>query len=486
MAKQHIQDFSMFEASLRNNPGVPGAVNRNEPSYLTHAEQTAMEELRRRGIGRNAGPEMMRLIDQAMRLQDGHETALEELAERIIRNQYGDILDNVELNLTIVPMGQVMEQTPRSEDVLTRPPSKEEQEEKLERMPQPPPQQGQGQPQQRELTDAQIALEVHKRKMINNIIQGEGKNTHRLIHSPEVREELDNIEPGLFDVYDQILKSAEFLDWTMPAEAKLHMMENMPEGHGGFVSVDWKQAPDQEDFKGRSAEDILKDLEEGDSIEDHSEEIGDIFNAGQVPVINAIGVDFPMLIHETVKGIYELIASAVIPEDPHTAETVMMNTDTLADEIEDLRYGPFIAGDLRDFINENPVSDQYSNLREHVFGMMIQLDAEEFLELVKGILLKTPVARRKVDDMISEIAATLRDQQLEIGFGGSEDEYKEEDSDVAEPEAPKKKQAEPVANDEEKEIDYSKMRKADLQKLLDDALDAGDYELAGKIGKHIK
>jgi len=91
-----------------------------------------------------------------------------------------------------------------------------------------------------------------------------------------------------------------------------------------------------------------------------------------VPVIKARGIDFPMLLHETVKGIYELIASVSQPgldaseEEIKKAQTVKLNVSSFMDEAEDFRTGPEIASDFRDFINENPDSSYSPNIRAFV------------------------------------------------------------------------------------------------------------------------
>ena len=77
------------------------------------------------------------------------------------------------------------------------------------------------------------------------------------------------------------------------------------------------------------AKKILKNLEEDDAdIDNEDEDIQELLSSGN-PIIKSRGVDFPMLLHETVKGIYELIAAAGIPEDKRTAGLVMSNTSTM-------------------------------------------------------------------------------------------------------------------------------------------------------------
>jgi hypothetical protein len=466
-----------FKANLKSNPAIPGVVSSNDGDYLRNVERRAHAELENRNINQRTGLQIGRFIQQAQHLQEGNENRIQALAERVIRQFYGNILDGVELNLRLVPFGTVFDETPRNVDVVFQTPPIAEQEELAEEAKREQEQRIQNQPQHQNtqptmqrVTDEDIAFEVHKRKLINNIIQGEGKNTHRLIHAPEVREELDNINPQLFETYDNVLKIAEFFDWTIPTQQKLEMMEEMPQGHGGFVSVDWKQ-PDGFDMN-------------NDDDEEGGGDIGEFQENQKIPVINAIGVDFCMLIHETVKGVYELIASAAIHPDAEIAKTVLLNTDTLADEIEDLRYGPFIAGDIRDFINQNNATNDYENIREHLFGKIIQLPSSEFLSLIKEILLKTPTARLTIDEMITDIVSELRQHDLDIRF--SNEDYNTSDDDNVMDSPRENIKNDVVEDDVIEEIDYSNMSKDDLQAILDHSLDEGDFETVSKIAPFLK
>lgn len=510
------------KADLKSNPGIPGIVNRQEPNYLQNVQRLAQAELQRRNINQRALERIGQLISDAQRAQAGHEELLQRLAEQIIRSNYGSILDGVGLNLKLVPFGAVTGNTPRFNDVLAEPPTVEQQQQKAEmaqqnqdRRVQNQPVHMNQQPTQTLLDDESLILEVHKRKIINNIIQGEGKNTHRLIHMEEVRNELNTINPTLFSAYDEVLKIAEFLDWIIPMEEKLYMMKNMTEGFGGFNTVDWyrpgQQGPDRPQVNERQnpfaqpqnpfqrPNNPFQEPPHPQNpfqnpgtpvqgrLQNDNIDFGDIDpnRTGKDPVITAVGVDFPMLIHETVKGIYELIGSGAIPTDAFIAETVMMNTDTLQDEIEDLRYGPFIAADFRNFVNINPLSNHIPNLREHVFGKIIQLQANEFLALIKSILLQTPQARTYIDGLCEEIAAEVRQQERDINFGAgnytdvvSETEEDENVLTETEPEA--------ILQPQEDEVDFSKMSTKDLAKMMDKALDEGDFDLVAKIREHLK
>ena len=89
------------------------------------------------------------------------------------------------------------------------------------------------------------------------------------------------------------------------------------------------------------------------------------------PVITAIGRDFPMLLHEAVKGLYNTLAMGGIPEDRDVATIALKKGYARHEEPEEWKYGPSIAGDIRDFINENELVDSYPNVREQVWKYMV-------------------------------------------------------------------------------------------------------------------
>jgi hypothetical protein len=152
-----------------------------------------------------------------------------------------------------------------------------------------------------------------------------------------------------------------------------------------------------------------------------------------------------------------------------------MNTDTLADEIEDLRYGPEIAADLRDFINEFPETADIPNLREHVFGKMMAMEAKDFLELMYMILIEDPKAKPVVQEFVDEISEEIN--RYELGQAGIDND---DDYEPGEEYGRASTQAEP------EEIDYSELSRREIEKLIDKALDAKDYDTVRDLSKYIK
>lgn len=471
-----IKKYQRFleEVTIKGNQGIPGEdKDKNDPKYLSDVERRARNRMGDRGrplpegnphLIMQTGREIMELVQRSLSMTEGKEKELEDLAKQVILSQYESILDGVELDIKLVKPG-------RPNDMM---------EEGEEDTP----------PDYRVINDIELRREVDKAKLLNNVIQGEAKNTKHILHTDMVKDGLRDIFGDaqgreIFTVWDRISKLADKLDWMIPVNVRADMMEEQPMGQAGAVKVEWNKKNVDED-KNDLANRVLDSLEEGDDLEKNEDEISELFDETS-PKIKAVGIDFPMLLHETVKGIYELIAAHSIPDDEELAKKVKLNVTSMADEAEDWRYGPEIASDLRDYVNS--VIDEMSksdskildipNLREHFFGRLAdrnQVKTDEFLKIFKGILKNDASVKRSVMSMISEIVKELRDfdKSQPLPF---ELDYREEDDDTM------------IASSEEedeikyspKEIDYSEMSKRDLQTEIDNALDDGDYSKVREI-----
>ena len=453
-----VKGFAQFlyEASLEDNEGLP-------QGYRSNIEDRARQDMAatRQELGMRI-PQFMNTVQTAQMLQRGKEQQLEELAERAIRELYGSILDGVNLDIKF-PVNR-QEIPDEMEDAEFEPPTDQD----LER-----------------LEDPEIIKEIQKRKLSNAITQGEAKNTKLILNMPVIKDGLIEIMgerdgEKFVGLLNEITKIASFFDWNIPMETQREMWKN-PSGFSGSVSVDWQKPESEEEAETieRTAEDILADIESGSDILDTDAE--ELFDDMQ-PTIKARGIDFAMLIHETVKGIYELIAAAGIPEDEEVAQTVIMNTDTLADEIEDLRYGPYIAADLRDFINEFSEASRIENLREHFFGKLMAMPADDFLNLVKNILMGSASAKSQAQEIIDEISQELSNFDMAQEFGSDEDVYKDDDDDLEDFNLPSS-----LDEPEEVEDGYEDtLSQSEIQALIDTALDNGDFAEVERLAKFLK
>jgi len=439
------------EASLKGNPAIPGEGGKSG-NYLKSVEARAKarnRELESR-YGRDI-PMFMSLVSEVRAIQSGHEKELATAAKKLILSLYGSILDGVELNIKF-PESKEIEKMMK--DVPKEEPKDDVNLKKLE--------------------DEGVISEIQRRKIGNNISQGEAKNVKKVLAMPETIEEFARIfskgkseaegkslAKKYKDLLIKISDIAGFFDWMIPMEVQLEMWTRDKSGFSGSVKIEWESSEAQEEDETKN--NIMDGLSESPDLPDETEEL---FNEIG-PTINAIGTDFSMLIHETIKGIYDLIVAASIPEDEELADTVILNTDTLADELEDLRYGPELAADLRDYLNTFKESSEIENFREHIFGKMMRIqDPKEFLELFFKILDQDEDSR----DVIKEMAREIKEEISKYDLKASGIEMEEPEMEL------------PVT----KVVDYKQMSQKDIQAEVDKALDAEDYEKVKELSQYLK
>lgn len=456
-----MKSFNEFkkvnEATIKGNPGVPS-------DKLSEIERSEIERIRPPRGNRDIGNQLSKLkkmVDDCKGITKGKESELEALAEKVIRDLYGSILDDVDLDIKFANGGMDVNNFMKDNDC---------------------PSCNFGGTPQREIEDEDTKNEIHKRKIINNITQGEAKNVKRVLVMPEVRDEIYEIfgeEDGKFliDSWKEINDIADAMDWAVPIDIKGDMMENAPQGLAGACSIDWSESEEAEEI---DIESLLNDEGSIDLSEEDEEDIEEAFSNGN-PIIKAIGVDFPMLLHETIKGIYELIAAAGIPEEERLAQTVIDNTSSFRDEAEEFRYGPALASRLRDCINSCDGVDKHPNMREMVFGHMVNMDAEDFLDLFKRILIEDDSAKEDIENFIDMVIDEMEDYEDELSDYNrdeEEDYYTQSLNDV------ENSMVDDYIEDEEE--DLSTLSLSELRELMDDALDNSDFDRVRKIGEFIK
>jgi hypothetical protein len=469
-----IKNFHDYlnEASLRNHPALPGGKEGTD-SYRKETEIYSKEQVRE--IERRYGPDMGRLPSiaaEVQRMQMGHERDLEILAEKAIRFLYGRIIEDVTLDVKFPDPNEIKKMM---QDVPSKSPKE---------VPEIP--------EFQELKSKEIISEIQKRKIINNIMQGEAVNSKKALNLPEVKQGLVKIMgQEKADEYIRLLNKltdiAQSFYWIVPVEVQEMMWQTNKGGMSGAVKVDWENKEKKDEDL---AKDILDDIEKN-GAEDLPKEVEDLFYETQ-PTIHARGQDFAMLIHETVKGVYELIGAIAIPEDEETAKTVLMNTDSLADEIEDIRNGPKMAADIRNYLNTftEIKNDEIPNLREHVMGALFTYPAPEFNDIILSILSNSDKYRGTIQEIIDDVISQVREFEAGEALDGNGIDNDDNYNPQGKTSAPENTDYSTLDASQLKDIlntiDYSSLSKEDLESLLDAAVKFEYYEEARSIHTYIK
>ena len=230
-------------------------------------------------------------------------------------------------------------------------------------------------------------LERAKRRMINSLIQGaafKGGHMYNL-----VRNEINQMNPQLMNLYAVTQALMEHAYWIFPD------MEGMAGGGGGQM--------------GQSEFDPETDP----------------------PTVKARAVTFPLLVHELVKGVYEVFGTHGLPDDPRQAEMVLNAEDSLPAEIWDSRLGPIF---WEKFVATYPMElfdDDMKHIQHYLFMRFSALSAEEFMRVAKMILKGDPKGQQFIQRMVDDIVRELKEQEYKDAIGDEDDDEDYGDVDLS-------------------------------------------------------
>lgn len=216
-----------------------------------------------------------------------------------------------------------------------------------------------------------------RRRIINGITQGAALKGAFSFYM--FKEYIDDINEELVDKYGEILKNSFGIYDDENAVAM--MLSLLAQGH--------KMA-------GGSSKVIINEAEETGKI-----------------TIKARAICFPMLVHEIIKGLYELVSLHGFTGDKEQNQQVVDKVDTLPNEMHDIKYGKFIYAALNDIFTNSKYNDP--RIREYFFQDIYKLPDEEFLSLIENVINKkiTSTQERWVDNTLKAISVDLRDDDFD-------------------------------------------------------------------------
>jgi hypothetical protein len=221
-------------------------------------------------------------------------------------------------------------------------------------------------------------LERSKRRFINSLIQGAAfKGGHMYVL---VSKELNNMDPRLLNLYGVSQALMEHAYWIFPD------MEGMAGGGGGQM--------------GQSEVD-----EETDP-----------------PTVSARAVTFPLLVHELVKGVYEIFGSHGLPDDPKQQEMILNAEDTLPSEIWDSRLGPIF---WEKFMASYPMElfdEDKKHIQHYLFMRFSALDVKEFFRIARLILNNDPKGKQFIQRLVDGIVNDLKRQAYKKALPDKDDD----------------------------------------------------------------
>jgi hypothetical protein len=114
-----------------------------------------------------------------------------------------------------------------------------------------------------------------------------------------------------------------------------------------------------------------------------------------------------MLVHEIIKGLYEIISLQGFSTDKEKNKSVVKNVDKLENEPHDLQIGKFIYDAINNLYAQSNANDP--RVREYLFTEVYKLPNDEFMSFITNAIQNklTPSQKKWVSDSIRDIKSDL-------------------------------------------------------------------------------
>jgi len=304
---------------------------------------------------------------RVQQIESRHKARLEQLAIELVMKemdiQEGDIVFDAKIEL---PDSEGFEQT--------NPEDMEPEEIELEK----------------ELYDEleDLTLERAKRRLINAMMAGASSKGHYMYHY--AADKLIEItgDRNIIGLYGSLMASAEAMLWQM-GNRSLGLS-----GGGGTPQAGGKET---------------------------------VFPDENPPRVVARAINFPILVHELMKGTLEVVGALYgQPEDKEIASKVIELEDTLQKEIWDLRLGPAIWDMLRNSFPEEVITDEDKRGMQLVFFQtIVSKPAKQFLIFMREVLSNSASGKQLMAMLNEIINGEINDYDYKLAMQKFNDELEE-------------------------------------------------------------
>lgn len=321
---------------------------------------------------------MMAAHNEIVQTESQHREALEQLAIELVMKEMGIPEGELQFNAKIVGMGEIDQSNFNRE---------------VEQQPNVDP----VDVEQDLMSDLDsMTMEKAKRRLINNMIQGASKKGHYMYHMVADRIREITGSETLVNQYGILMSVNDTLYWQLGDET----MKMMMGGGGGESMVGGKEEVDRNT---------------------------------DPPTIVARGINFPVLVHELIKGIMELFAIQGRPtdeegnEDEEAWSDIEGSEDTLEKEMWDLRLGPAIWDRIRKQFPEDILTDENKvELQNYLLVEIFKLPAKHFLVFMKEVLSGSENGQRLMNELMEGIDQMFKNEDYQSAI----DAFNEDLNDI--------------------------------------------------------
>lgn len=319
------------------------------------------------------------LMPKIQKVEEPYRDLLEEIAKEMVTEAY-PVIKNHNIKI-IATLGQGTLPT----EAKQKPQEPKQKPQKPKQKPQEPQEEPQ-EPQEEPKQPQGFKSAEMKRRIINGITHGAAiRGTFGLLL---FREYIDELNPELVDEYTDLMKSTF---GTYDDE----------EGLAYLMNIAAQMNPDAMKT-GESEADIESTVSPDGEIE-------------QRLVIRAAGTIFPVLVHEIVKGLYEILSLSGFSGEEEADEETVSKVDILRNEPLDLRYGKFIYDSVSDLYAKSGIRD--TRVREYFFKALYEMEDDlDFLDFIENAVTGELTASQKkwAIRTMKEIESDLEEGNTEL------------------------------------------------------------------------
>jgi hypothetical protein len=222
-----------------------------------------------------------------------------------------------------------------------------------------------------------------RRRIINSITQGASVRGAYGFHL--FKDALDQMNPDLADMYQQTLDHALGMYNNEETVAYiLQQVANDKQSEGGSSDIEYNEEQDRFILKAR-------------------------------------GVNFPVLLHECIKALYEVVGTEGFGHDKERNKDIVKNVDKLENEPRDLQYGPMLYDALNNLFVDSGIDD--SRVRDIFFTKVYKIPGQEFVQFMQNVYMEklTPQQKKWVGETLQQIAQDLGTEDASTSVHGRPD-----------------------------------------------------------------
>lgn len=198
-------------------------------------------------------------------------------------------------------------------------------------------------------------LDIIKKRTINALGQGAALKSHYIFHL--YRDELNSLSNNITDYYQKLLIANDLTYFIVDDDVFLDSLGGGDNNYtGGYYELNFD---------------------------------------GDVPKIIAKAINFPLLIHEMVKGV---IAFFSIQGIQNMSNEIIDETDYVGAELWDIRFGPTIWINLHSLIDID-----YDDIKKLIFVEIFNKDSKSFVEFMTDVMNYPDIAKKEIDSIAQGI-----------------------------------------------------------------------------------